>query len=379
MQTELERIRAYNHELAPSNEAETCHWVIVPLLEACGYAKHDIKSQNSDGAGKFPDFTILWGTEHQWYLEAKSWNVKLSDDHINQAIYSAYSTGKRWVVLSNGREWRLYDASVHAPTPGDRLVAQALIKDEGEIERFLTSISKESVTSGKIVEFATESRVCQVVHDQLKNKDSLLIKKVTEVLRKELGVPNASSAAVQAALLGIKHDSQIPPNPVGIVSQVAKKPLIVNESANLPYGEQIHLLTPVKDEADDTVPQILQRLLGNGWYVFGQRTAYRKFLKPGDKIAFYYSGVGVVAEAEVASELTLGTPPGVKNPAKYPWQFQVKNVRIFLDNPVVINSPGFRSKMDAFKGKSDPNNWSWLVQGTGKVTEHDFNLLVGLT
>ena len=364
IQSELEKIRAYT--VSPSNEAETCHWVIVPLLEACGYARHEINSQNPDGAGKYPDFTILTGTQYQWFLEAKSWNVTLADSHINQAIFSAYSTGRRWVVLSNGQEWRLYDATVHAPTPGDRLVAKAKISDGGDFEGFLHAISKESVTSGRILQFAAQSRVTEIIEEQLKSKDSLLIRRITEVLRKELKAPDASPETVLSALTGIK--SQIAPGNGGPRPGPPPPPV---------PGEQIFVLTPLRDEKDDKVSDIFDRLLKKGWFVLGEGASCRKQMKPGDKIAFYYTGVGVVAEAVVASHLERVPHPEAKNPERYPWRFQASNVRIFLDKPIPLNSVEFRSRLDAFKGRPPENSWSWFVQGTGRVTEHDFNLLVG--
>jgi hypothetical protein len=137
------------------------------------------------------------------------------------------------------------------------------------------------------------------------------------------------------------------------------------------------VLTPLRDEKEVKVTDIFERLLKKGWFVLGDGASCRKQMKPGDKIAFYYTGVGVVAEAEVASPLERTPHPEAKYPEKFPWRFQVSNVRIFLDNPVPLNSADVRSKLDAFKGKPPENAWSWFVQGTGRVTEHDFNVLTG--
>lgn len=139
----------------------------------------------------------------------------------------------------------------------------------------------------------------------------------------------------------------------------------------------MHLVTPVRDEPGYKVRQCLEMLLGNGWYVFGNRTGGRKDLKPGDKIAFYSTGVGVVAEAEVESYPELGEVPGVKYPKNFPWRFRVRNVRYFFDRPIRINDQQFRARLDAFRGREDMNNWSWFVQGTKKVTKHDFEILTG--
>jgi hypothetical protein len=110
--------------------------------------------------------------------------------------------------------------------------------------------------------------------------------------------------------------------------------------------------------------------------VFRTTTTGRKDLKPGDRICFYETGVGVVAEAEVDSHPEEKIIPYVRDPEKFPWAFQVKNARYFFDQPVVIDA-ALRSHLDAFKGRDPEGPWGWMVQGTRKVTEHDFHVLTG--
>ena len=76
LQTELERVREYltGANPPPANEANTCDWVILPLLRHCGYHYHDIHAQGHDAAGGIPDYTILPNTAQTWYLEAKKWS-----------------------------------------------------------------------------------------------------------------------------------------------------------------------------------------------------------------------------------------------------------------------------------------------------------------
>ncbi|MCS7311104.1 MAG: hypothetical protein NZ741_12885, partial [Armatimonadetes bacterium] len=80
--------------------------ILRALRELGGYSYSDYRSQQSTIAG-YPDFTFLPETGHAWYLEAKALRVDLTDDHAVQALNYANATGRRWVVLSNGREWRL--------------------------------------------------------------------------------------------------------------------------------------------------------------------------------------------------------------------------------------------------------------------------------
>jgi hypothetical protein len=67
-------------------------------------------------------------------------------------------------------------------------------------------------------------------------------------------------------------------------------------------GEAAWWLTPVKGDEQGSAEEVIQTLVGREHvYAFGERTLGRKHLKPGDGIAFYATGKGVVAHARVAS------------------------------------------------------------------------------
>ncbi len=140
--------------------------------------------------------------------------------------------------------------------------------------------------------------------------------------------------------------------------------------------DHLYLLTPVADDDKRSAKDTIRQLLDTGWYVFGDRTTGRKALKPGDRIAFYESGVGVVAEAEVDSRAEERELPNLRYPERYRWAFRVKNARYFFEEPVVIDV-ALRAKLDAFRERDPEGSWSWLVQGTRKLTAHDFAILTG--
>lgn len=143
--------------------------------------------------------------------------------------------------------------------------------------------------------------------------------------------------------------------------------------------ERMYLLTPVSEGAETTAKGAIAGLLNAGWYVFGDKTPGRKRLKPGDRICFYESGVGVVAEAEVASVPERKPPAAkgiVKNLEEFPWSFRLTNARFFFDVPVAIDAD-LRTKLDAFAKRDSSQSWSWFVQCTRVVNEHDFAVLTG--
>jgi hypothetical protein len=142
------------------------------------------------------------------------------------------------------------------------------------------------------------------------------------------------------------------------------------------HEERLYLLTAVASDEVESAQEVITKLLEAGWYVFGERTAGRGRLKPGDRLCFYETGVGVVAEAEVASEPERRTLRYVRQAERFPWAFQVKNPRYFFDKPIVIDA-ALRGQLDAFKDRDLSGSWAWFVQATRLVTAHDFRLLTG--
>lgn len=141
--------------------------------------------------------------------------------------------------------------------------------------------------------------------------------------------------------------------------------------------EPRYLLTPVASETDVTAEETIRSLLDHKVYVFGDKTPGRKKLKPGDMLAFYEAGKGVVASAKVTSKPEQTKVTFARHAEKFPWSFQVTDVKYFFDNPVLIDAE-VRSKLDAFQSHNPLGPWSWFVQSTHYLTEHDFKVLTNL-
>jgi hypothetical protein len=133
-------------------------------------------------------------------------------------------------------------------------------------------------------------------------------------------------------------------------------------------------LSPVASEREEEHIDIVKKLLGAGIYAFGDKTPGRRVIKPGDWICFYASGLGVVAHAKVKSSPQNAPHKLVRHKDKFPWTFQVEGVKIYSDNPVMI-SESVRGQLDAFKKRDPTKAWSWLVQGTRRLSKHDFEVL----
>jgi len=212
----------------PPTEGSTCDRVIFRLLLHAGYSYHEILAQGADAANDCPDYTILPQSPGQtWYLEAKAWHVELKDSHVFQAVKYPNTKGHRWVVLSNGRDWRLYDQHMVGEQPPNRLVASARLACGEELVEFLTALGKDSVVSNGVEKFALQARVTHYLDEQLRSADSEVTKAVVAVVRKKLqGVKSSDVAAYFSGRFSQNRDGAPIPvrqNPTPAVTDGAVK------------------------------------------------------------------------------------------------------------------------------------------------------------
>jgi hypothetical protein len=93
-----------------------------------------------------------------------------------------------------------------------------------------------------------------------------------------------------------------------------------------------------------------------------------------DWICFYANGKGVIAHARVASAPQRTPHPKVRHSDKYPWTFRLDKTQLYLTKPVVVDADA-RANLDAFEKRDQQKAWAWFVQGTHRLTKHDFELL----
>lgn len=204
----IEQLLAEAIEHTPRNEAQVCQCLIVPILEALGYRKWDILPQGSDSNGQYPDYTILPNTEHTWYLEAKGWHVHLDDRYAIQALNYANHNGRRWVVLTNGQDWRLYDNHIHEQADG-KMVVEASIAQLGALTSLLQALSPESVQRG-LDRFATVARLQLYLAGEIEREHSELVRGVLRIVRRQPGLERATAADVVRVLTSARSSNGEP-------------------------------------------------------------------------------------------------------------------------------------------------------------------------
>lgn len=154
------------------NEAATKNACIEPILRALGWDPSDDEEVvpewgKTQAAGR-ADYALI--TEHGGHpiavLEAKSLTTTISDKDVTQTLQYAQLQQVTWAIVTNGRNWRLYDALKQAQWT-ERLIWSIHIDDFDAAEK-LSQISKSELPGLK-------SRIERV-------QDAALLKEVLERL-----------------------------------------------------------------------------------------------------------------------------------------------------------------------------------------------------
>lgn len=109
-------------------------------------------------------------------------------------------------------------------------------------------------------------------------------------------------------------------------------------------------------------------------FVFGLRTPGRTKIADGDWLCFYAGNRGIVGHARICSPTYQLSEPLIRARVKYSWAVNLDSVSVYPNKPLPLTSD-VRAQLDAFKGREASTMWSWFVQATRRISEHDFQIL----
>jgi len=206
-----------------SNEAETRRRVERIFERIMGYdpLTHLSRERAVHGAGdtEHVDFAVQLEDGDDAppviMVELKRVGVDLAPKHLKQASRYAVDAGCEWVLLTNGRQWRLYHVEFGQP-PKTKLVEQwNLLKDDFEVlaEKF-SLISYRKVKRGILETLWDRTKVLapQSLLRAILSGDS--IRALRRVLKRETGV-NVSADHIVTGLRKMLND-----NAAGILEDV---------------------------------------------------------------------------------------------------------------------------------------------------------------
>ncbi|MFI7519879.1 restriction system modified-DNA reader domain-containing protein [Micromonospora globbae] len=169
----VERQRRHRERGQLMNEQNTKAALIDPVLGALGWDLYDTDEVHREykrvRQDNPVDYALLLLRTPRLFIEAKALGENLDDPRwANQTISYATMAGVEWVALTNGAEWRVYNA--HAPVPIDDKLFRA-VRLEDDIDAavdLLCLLSKQNMGDNRIEELWKSFFVDRQVHAKLR-------------------------------------------------------------------------------------------------------------------------------------------------------------------------------------------------------------------
>ena len=165
-------VRRTLREMPRLDESNTKMRIITPLLRGLGWDIYGGEVQTEYDIGQYGskrirvDYALFWRGAPIVFVEAKSLGTDLNDDHAGQATSYARLQQVGWCILTNGRQWRVYNAG-WGREPKNTLFEIIELDPEGDLPQRLLALSKRSVTSGDLDKLGQKSRFSQRVRASL--------------------------------------------------------------------------------------------------------------------------------------------------------------------------------------------------------------------
>lgn len=372
------------------NEATTRNYFITPLLGALGYRSiDDLKFEEYLPDGRtFLDYRLFVDGKARVAIEAKSLELTLNEQHAAQAVQYASLLGDPWAVITNAREWRLYDTFAQVPLAEKHILTLDLVSWETDAQFALLFdqlwiCSRESFqTDGGPMSWLGKKRIDQFLRHALTDADSPEIRYIRKRLHDNGMTATADQVAtwlqVQLHIDTVSPEAAYAPVMARAGGHATKEasPMHTIDSSPLVQESNYWLVPAGKRQGLEAI-EYLRMWLPRGYWALGTKTPGRKAIRGGDRVCFYAAGLHeVVATAVVGRELDqMITPaewPEPRVQAEPLYKMPLADVT-WLASPVKLDAV-LRSKLAALDGKF-VNNWSFFVQTPRRIVKGDFDLL----
>ncbi len=140
---------------AELNEADTVLRLCKFFEEVLGYDGLADISREAEMKNKFVDVCLKIDGKVKLLVEAKGAGVALRDRHIEQAQSYAAQNNFRWVLLTNGIDWRLYHLTFEEGIEDESAFEVSLATNEGldKAADMLALLHKQAIKKGELEKF----------------------------------------------------------------------------------------------------------------------------------------------------------------------------------------------------------------------------------
>ena len=167
------------------NEADTVTIVKDILCDVFGYDRYDEITSEYAIRNTYCDLAIKIDEEVNYLIEVKSISTELKEQHLRQAVNYGANEGIKWIILTNGYVWQVYNIQLKKSVQYDKVFEidfRNLSPRKSEVQELLFTLSKEGVTKDVISEYQEKiSALNRYVISAL-----LLNSPVVDTIRREL-------------------------------------------------------------------------------------------------------------------------------------------------------------------------------------------------
>ncbi len=187
-------------------EQNTKATLIVPVLRTLGWDPEDLEEVRLEyrrrPSDKPVDYALFINRIPRLFIEAKALGENLEDQRwANQIVSYATVAGVKWVVLTNGDQYRIYNSHAEVPVEQKLFRKVSVIDADSRPEETIGLLSKESIA--EIEELWREDFIDRRVRDAITglfspDPDASLVRLVRR------RVPDLSPSQAKAALGRLK-------------------------------------------------------------------------------------------------------------------------------------------------------------------------------
>jgi len=169
------------------SEFDTISTLVEPLLEVLGWNTRDPDEVQRGyairvgGKTEYVDIALKVNDKPVMFIEAKSIDTDLRAHLAEQPIKYANMGGVNWCILTNGKEWRVYNAFWRIRGIEQKMFFKLLVNEFKENIERLQLLSKESMVSGKLDEAAELEHAKRIILEWLKEKEISIVKDVIKL------------------------------------------------------------------------------------------------------------------------------------------------------------------------------------------------------
>lgn len=195
------------------NEATTIKVLVEPVLETLGWDLRNpdecVSEYRHTSRDNPVDLSFFLKRQPVLFIEAKQLGLSLDDRKwAAQAVAYANASGVKWAVLTNGREWRVYNAHAETDIDGKQFFSIDLAKSSSDEAETLLGLLSRTNMVGSAIDAAWQS---QKIDAEVREQFASLLEDGTLARTISKKLDRITLAEVKASLhradIGISHPS----------------------------------------------------------------------------------------------------------------------------------------------------------------------------